>query len=273
MDMLLLLKALVMGIVEGVTEFLPISSTGHLIVAGRILHLPANMRFTFEIFIQLGAILAVIVYFARDLIGLGRDALADNPNTPAARRLLLGVAVAFAPAGLIGFLFNDLIDAYLFHPFTVGVALIVGAIVILAIERRPCSPITHAVAEVRVSQALLIGASQVASLFPGFSRSAATIVGGLLAGLDRPTALRFSFYLSIPTMVIATVYALAKNVSRIQADQLPAFGVGLIASFGVALIVVHWFLKFVSTHTLKPFAWYRLAAGAVIIVLSLAGAL
>ncbi len=277
MDFLLLFKAAVMGIVEGVTEFVPISSTGHLIVAGRLLQFPANIESTFAIFIQLGAILAVIVYFARDLLALLRQALPGNPSagsaTRQAQRLVLGVAIAFVPAGIIGFFFNDLIDAYLFRPLAVGIALVAGAIIILLVESRAHLPTTRALEQVTLGQALLVGVAQVASLFPGMSRSAATIVGGLLAGLDRPTALRFSFYLSIPTMVIATTYALLKNLSSIQSDQLAAFGVGLVVSFIVALLVVHWFLGFVSRHTLKPFAWYRLGAGFIIIALALAGLL
>ncbi len=271
MDILLLFKAAIMGIVEGVTEFLPISSTGHLIVASRVLQFPANIESTFAIFIQLGAILAVIVYFARDLVALLRQALPGNPGAGSAQRLALGVAIAFVPAGVIGFFFNDLIDAYLFQPATVGIALVVGAIVILLVERRSSPPTSRALEQVTLSQALLVGIAQVASLFPGVSRSAATIVGGLLAGLDRPTALRFSFYLSIPTMVIATIYALLKNLSSIQSDQIAAFGVGLVVSFIVALLVVRWFLGFVSRRTLKPFAWYRLGAGVIIIALALAG--
>ncbi len=277
MDFLLLFKAVVMGIVEGVTEFLPISSTGHLIVAGRLLQFPANIESTFEIFIQLGAILAVIVYFGRDLLTLLRRALPGNleagNGTHQAQRLVLGVAIAFVPAGLIGFWFNDWIDAHLFQPLTVGIALVAGAIIILLVESRARLPKTRAIEQVTLGQALLIGIAQVASLFPGMSRSAATIVGGLLAGLDRPTALRFSFYLSIPTMVIATTYALLKNLSSIQSDQIAAFGIGLVVSFIVALMVVHWFLGFVSRHTLKPFAWYRLGAGFIIIALALAGLL
>ena len=277
MDVLLLFKAVVMGIVEGITEFLPISSTGHLIVASRALQFPANIESTFAIFIQLGAILAVMVYFARDLLGLLRQAwpgsAEDSGATRRAQRLVLGVMVAFVPAGVIGFLFNDLIDAWLFRPLTVGIALVAGAIIILLVERRSRAPVTHTLEQVTPGQALLVGVAQVASLFPGMSRSAATIVGGLLAGLDRPTALRFSFYLSIPTMVIATLYALLKNLSSIQTDQIAAFGVGLVVSFIVALLVVHWFLGFVSRHTLRPFAWYRLGAGVVIIALALAGLL
>lgn len=278
MDFLLLFKAVVMGIVEGVTEFLPISSTGHLIVASRALQFPANIESTFVIFIQLGAILAVIVYFGRDLFTLLRQAWPANLSVDSAeqhwaRRLVLGVAIAFVPGATIGFLFGDLIDAYLFQPLTVGIALVAGAVIILLVERRPRPPATRALEQVTLSQALWVGIAQVASLFPGMSRSAATIVGGLLAGLDRPTALRFSFYLSIPTMVIATTYALLRNLSNIQTDQIAGFGVGLVVSFIVALLVVHWFLRFVSRHTLKPFAWYRLGAGVVIIALSLAGML
>ena len=265
MDFLLLLKALVMGIVEGITEFLPISSTGHLIIASSIVQFPDNIATTFAIFIQLGAILAVIVYFIRDLIDLLRRA----PSDPGARRLILGVAIAFVPAGAIGYLISDLLDAYLFKPFIVGVTMVVGALIILLVESRQREPTATSLDQVSLRQALVVGIAQIASLIPGMSRSASTIVGGLLAGMDRPTTVRFSFYLSIPTLVIASLFYLARNFSDIQASQLPAFGIGLVASFIVALAVVHWFLGFVSRYTLRPFAWYRLAAGVIVMLVYL----
>jgi undecaprenyl-diphosphatase len=270
MDFLLILKSIVMGIVEGLTEFLPISSTGHLIITGNILQFEQSIGSkaiadTFEIFIQLGAILAVVVYFLRDLLDLLRRAPTDRN----AQRLLIGILIAFIPAGLVGFLFNNLIDKYLFSPFTVGIALVVGGVIILIVEnwahgrKQP----TTTLEAVSYQQSLGIGIAQVASLFPGMSRSAATIVGGLLVGLDRPTALRFSFYLSIPTMIIASVYKLYKDIGNIHGNQIVAFLVGLIISFIVALVVIKWFLNYVSQHDFKPFAWYRLALGGLMIAL------
>ena len=270
MDFILILKSIVMGIVEGLTEFLPISSTGHLIIAGSILQFEQSIGSkaiadTFEIFIQLGAILAVVVFFLRDLISLLRRAPTDRN----AQRLCIGIIIAFIPAGLVGLFLNNLIDKYLFSPFTVGIALILGGIIILIVENwaHGRTQPTTALETVSYKQSLGIGIAQIASLFPGMSRSASTIVGGLLVGLDRPTALRFSFYLSIPTMIIATLYKLYKEVGNIHGDQAIAFLVGLVVSFLVALVVIKWFLNYVSQHDFKPFAWYRLALGALMIAL------
>jgi undecaprenyl-diphosphatase len=274
MDLILLLKSLVMGIVEGVTEFLPISSTGHLIIAGNLLQFPQSIGSqevanTFEIFIQLGAILAVVVYFIRDLIALLRRALRPASGDRSAQRLLIALAIAFVPAGLVGFFLNKYIDEYLFSPFTVGIAMVVGGILILIVEawlRNRAQPV-HAIEEVDYKRGLGVGIAQIVSLFPGMSRSAATIVGGLLVGMDRPTALRFSFYLSIPTMIIATLYSLYKSLDTIHGNVIPAFAVGLVVSFVVALAVIRWFLGYVARHDFRPFAWYRLAVGALLIAL------
>ena len=267
MDLSILLKALIMGIVEGLTEFLPISSTGHLIIVGNALSFPEDIAATFEIFIQLGAILAVAVFFARDLIDLLRRAVHDR----AAQRLLAGVVIAFVPAAAVGVLLIKYITQYLFSPFTVGIAMVLGALIILWVERAQkghTPPVTE-VEQVDYKQSLGIGIAQIASLFPGMSRSASTIVGGLLMGLDRPTAVRFSFYLSIPTMFTATLYDLVRNLDKVQGQYIPAFGVGLITAFFVALIVIRWFLHYVARHNLVPFAWYRLVVGAFMIVLYL----
>ncbi len=266
----LLLKTIVMGIVEGLTEFLPISSTGHLIIVGGVLQFDASigskaLADTFEVFIQLGAIIAVMLYFARDLISLVKRA----PSDKSAQRLLIAVAVAFVPAAIIGVLLNNLIDKYLFSPFTVGIALVVGGIIMLLVERwvqTRKQPITS-LERVDLKQGLGIGIAQVASLFPGMSRSASTIVGGLLMGLDRSTALRFSFYLSIPTMVAATLYKLVKEISTIHGSAVPAFALGTVVSFAVAIVIIKWFLGYVAKHDLRPFAWYRLALGALMIAL------
>ena len=268
----LIIKSVLMGIVEGLTEFLPISSTGHLIIFDSILNFEQSIGSksvagTFEIFIQLGAILAVTLFFARDLIALVKRA----PRDRAAQRLLLAVGIAFVPAAIIGFLLNSWIDEHLFSPFTVGIAMVVGGIIILLVERFINSLTTSATSlnEVSLGQGLGIGIAQIASLFPGMSRSASTIIGGMLAGLDRATALRFSFYLSIPTMVIASGYKLLKQLNDINGDQAVAFGVGLVVSFAVAYAVVRWFLGYIAHHDFKLFAWYRLVVGALMIALYL----
>ena len=270
MDFILILKSIVMGIVEGLTEFLPISSTGHLIIAGDLLRFEQSIGSkaiagTFEIVIQLGAILAVVVFFLHDLLDLLRRAPTDRN----AQRLLIGIIVAFVPFGLVAFLVNDLIEKYLFSSFTVGIALVVGGVIILVAENwaQGRQRSTTTLEAVSVKQSFGIGIAQILALFPGMSRSATTIIGGLLVGLDRPTALRFSFYLSIPTLVIASLYKVYKDIGNIHGDQIVAFGVGLVVSFVVALVVIKWFLNYVSRHDFKPFAWYRLALGALMIAL------
>jgi undecaprenyl-diphosphatase len=275
LDLLLLLKAALMGIIEGLTEFLPISSTGHLIIFGKLLAFEQaiggqELADTFEIFIQLGAILAVVAYFSRDLFSQMQRALhGDN----AARLLLLNVAIAFVPAAIIGFVFRKAIKAYLFNPISVALAMIVGGIILLWVERLlgnlerawPKAQ-TLDLEHVRTRQALGIGLAQIASLWSGMSRSASTLVGGLLMGLDRPTALRFSFYLSIPTLVIASLFDLVQSLDFITMAVLPAFAVGLVVSFVVALVVIKFFLGYVARHNLVPFAWYRIVSGVVVLL-------
>jgi undecaprenyl-diphosphatase len=263
MNIYLLLEALIMGVVEGLTEFLPISSTGHLIVAGRLLRFPEEIAATFEIFIQLGAILAVVVYFARDLWAVLRK--------PAARGLLLNLAVAFLPAALVGVALGRAIKANLFNPVTVAFALIGGGVIMLIIEQRPRRPAVHDVLAARWPHALVVGLAQIASLWPGFSRSASTIIGGMLAGMDRPTALRFSFYLSIPTMVAATVFDFLRSLDEIHAEALPAFFIGMACAFLVALAVIKFLLGYVARHDFKPFGWYRIAAGLALLGLAAIG--
>ena len=267
MDILLLIKSIIMGIIEGLTEFLPISSTGHLIIFGKLLAFEQaigskDLADTFEVFIQLGSILAVVVFFARDLISQIQRALqGDKP----ARNLLLNVMIAFVPAAAVGFLFRNVIKAYLFSPLSVALAMIVGGIIILIVERMTHRNETQQLESVNTKQALGIGIAQIASLWSGMSRSASTLVGGLLMGLDRATALRFSFYLSIPTLVIASLYDLVKSREFITGAALPAFGVGLIVSFVVALAVIKFFLSYVARHNLVPFAWYRIVVGILVL--------
>lgn len=261
-----------MGIVEGLTEFLPVSSTGHLIIFGKLLAFEQAiggqaLADTFEVFIQLGAILAVVVYFARDLLSQLQRALQGDK---AARMLLLNVLIAFVPAAIVGFLFRRQIKAYLFNPISVALAMIVGGVLLLWVERLlgnlerawPKAQ-TLQLEHVRTRQALGIGLAQIASLWSGMSRSASTLVGGLLMGLDRPTALRFSFYLSIPTLVVASLFDLVQSRDLITGAVLPAFGVGLVVSFVVALVVIKFFLGYVARHNLVPFAWYRIGAGII----------
>ncbi|HEY3291036.1 MAG TPA: undecaprenyl-diphosphate phosphatase, partial [Anaerolineae bacterium] len=184
-----------------------------------------------------------------------------------AQRLLLAIGIAFIPAAVIGVLLNNLIDKYLFSDFTVGIALVIGGVIMLLVERWALThpPVVTALEGVDVKKALGVGIAQVASLFPGMSRSASTIVGGLLVGLDRSTALRFSFYLSIPVMVAATLFKLVKEIGLIHGSAIGAFAIGTVVAFVVALAVIKWFLGYVAKHDLRLFAWYRLALGAIMI--------
>jgi undecaprenyl-diphosphatase len=272
MDLLLLLKVLVMGLIEGLTEFLPISSTGHLIVGGTLLKLSESLggkiaTDTFEIFIQLGAILAVVVYFQRDLLGVLRRSLSGGT----ARQLLVNVLLAFIPAAVIGFLLSDVIKSVLFTPAVVALSMIVGGVIMLSAEARLIRSETFELEQVTRTQALAIGGAQVLALIPGMSRSACTLIGGMLAGLDRETALRFSFYLAIPTLGAATVYDVIKSRDAISGDMLPAFALGLVVSFVVALVVVRFFLRYVAERDLRVFAFYRIGAGAILLALVAVG--
>ena len=271
MDFDLLLKAIIMGIVEGLTEFLPISSTGHLIIVGQLLNFDAaigskELAEVFEVVIQIGAILAVIVFFARDLVTqLRRAAQGDK----AARWLLLNILIAFIPAAAIGFVFRKQLSA-LFNPISVAIAMIVGGIIILVVEnliqQRANRQTTQNLETVTSRQALGIGIAQIAALWSGMSRSASTLVGGLLMGLDRPTALRFSFYLSIPTLLAAGAFDLVRSLDLITGAVVPAIIIGLMVSFVVALVVIKFFLSYVARKNLVPFAWYRIIAGIIVLV-------
>lgn len=260
--MIVVLKAIVLGIVEGVTEFLPVSSTGHLIVAAELLNFREMPPATFEIFIQLGAILAVVWDFRSPLARTVSDAVRfDGPD----RALLAKVLLAFIPAAVLGLLAGDAIEAFLFNPTTVGIALIVGGLIILVIERWHWPFTAERIEAVSWRQALLVGIAQVTALIPGVSRAGATIIGGVLAGMDRPTATQFSFYLAIPTLFAASLYSLLKSLSLLSpADALP-LAVGFVTAFFSAMIVVRAFLGYVRRHDFRIFGYYRILAGLVIL--------
>lgn len=252
--------AALLGLVEGVTEFLPVSSTGHLIVAADLLNVP-DTGGTFEIAIQLGAVLAVIVYYAQELLRQARA----FPKRPEVRALWLGVALAFLPAALLGYLFSDAITRYLFSPVTVAISLMVGGAVLWVVEGRTFTAHTTALTQVSTRQALFVGCAQCLALVPGVSRSASSIIGGLLTGLDRPTATAFSFYLSIPTLGLATLYALIKGREVLNGAQFGPLLVGLAVSFVTALLAIGWLLRYVSRHDFRGFAVYRILAGLAIL--------
>ena len=253
-------KAVVLGIVEGVTEFLPISSTGHLIVASELVQYPEASRATFEIFIQLGAILAVTGLYARQLT----DVVSRTPHDRSARELLAKVLLAFTPAAVAGFLLHHAIESHLFSPIVVACSLILGGVVIVAVERRRWRFDVRRIEETGWRQALLVGLAQVLSLIPGVSRAGATIIGGMLAGMDRPAATQFSFYLSIPTLSAASLYSLFKARHVLAAADALPLAVGFVAAFVSAWVVVRAFIGFVERHNFTGFGYYRIAAGIVI---------
>jgi undecaprenyl-diphosphatase len=265
LDQPTLLTALLLGIVEGLTEFLPISSTGHLIVAGSLLDYRGDQAKVFEIVIQAGAILAVCWEYRTRLFAVMRGL----PSDPRARRFAVNLFVAFLPAAVLGLAFSKAIKAHLFAPVPVACAFVVGALVILWAERRqkarPDAVRVTSVDDIRWTDALKIGFAQALALVPGTSRSGATIIGGMLFGLSRVAATEFSFVLAIPTLFAATAYETLKNRHLLVAHDLPAFGVGFVAAFVSAFVCVRWLIRYVSHHDFIPFVWYRIAFGAVIL--------
>ena len=261
MDSLLLLKALMLGIVEGLTEFLPISSTGHLILAGDLLDFNDDRGKLFEIVIQSGAILAVVWEYRQRLLGVVRGL----PGDAAARKFVLNLFVAFLPLAILGLAFGKAIKAHLFNPLAVATTFILGAFVILWAERRQHVIRVHSVEEMSLADALKLGVAQAFALIPGTSRSGATIIGGLLFGLSRKAATEFSFFLAIPTLGAATVYQLYKERALLNADDIGMWAVGFVSAFISAFLCVRWLLRFISTHDFVPFAWYRIAFGLVVL--------
>jgi undecaprenyl-diphosphatase len=266
-----LIVALLLGIVEGLTEFLPISSTGHLIVAGSLLGYTGEQAKVFEIVIQAGAILAVCWEFRARLLAV----VAGLASDPKAQRFAINLFVAFLPAAILGLAFSKLIKASLFAPVPVAVAFVLGAFVILWAERRqrtrPETVRIDDIDDMRWTDALKIGCAQALALIPGTSRSGATIIGGMLFGLSRRAATEFSFFLAIPTLFAACAYEAVKNRQLLTAADLPAFGVGFAAAFVSAFLCVRWLLRYVSRHDFTPFAWYRIVFGALILITAYAG--
>lgn len=261
MDSQLLLTALILGIIEGLTEFLPVSSTGHLIIAGSLLGYTDAQSKVFKIVIQLAAILAVCWDY-RSRIGEVVKGLAARD--PAQGRFVAHILVAFLPTAVLGVMFHGVIKTYLFNPLTVAGALIAGGLLILYIEKRAYQPRIDAVDAMNWQTALKVGFAQALAMFPGVSRAGATIMGGLIFGLSRKAATEFSFFLAIPTMLAAAVYDLYKNWQLLSLHDLPVFAVGFIASFIAAMLAVKGLLRFVANHTFVVFAWYRIAFGLLV---------
>lgn len=261
MDIVPLIHALILGIVEGLTEFLPVSSTGHLILVGDLIHFNDEKGKVFEIVIQFGAILAVVweyrVRIFKVIMGLRSDRTSQ--------RLVLNLIAAFMPAAILGLLFSKAIKTYLFQPIPVATAFIVGAFVILWAEKRKHRIRVDNVDELRIGDAFKIGLAQSLALIPGTSRSGATIIGGLLFGLSRPAATEFSFFLAIPTLTAATGYEIIKNRALFSSSDIGIFSVGFVTSFIAAFLCVRWLLRYVSRHDFTPFAWYRIAFGLLIL--------
>jgi len=266
-DLVVLLKALVLGVVEGLTEFLPISSTGHLILAGDLLGFNDEKAKVFEIVIQTGAMLAVVweyrERFGRALVGLARDR--------AAQRFALNLVVAFIPAAALGLAFSKLIKAYLFHAVPVALAFVTGGLVILWVEKRQRRATVENVDDMTWRDALKVGIAQAFALIPGTSRSGATIIGGMLFGLSRRAATEFSFFLAVPTLIAAGAYDFWKNRTLFNSGDLGIFAVGSVAAFASAFLCVRWLLRYIASHDFTPFAWYRIVFGAVVLFTAYAG--
>ena len=268
MDIVLLAKAAVMGVVEGLTEFLPISSTGHLILAGALLGFDDEKAKVFDIAIQTGAIFAVIIVYWQKI----RETLIALPSQKQAQRFAINVLIAFLPAVVLGLLFGKMIKEHLFTPAVVASTFILGGFIILWAERRQQAVVrVQDVDQMTWQDALKVGMVQCLAMIPGTSRSGATIIGGMLLGLSRKAATDFSFFLAIPTLVGAGVYSLYKERALLSTADLPMFTVGFVLSFISAWLCVRWLLRYISTHSFTPFAWYRIAFGIVVLATAWSG--
>jgi undecaprenyl-diphosphatase len=262
MDIYPLFQALILGVVEGLTEFLPISSTGHLILAGDLLDFNDERGKLFEIVIQSGAILAVVWEYRHRFA----DVLRGLPGDPVARRFVTNLAIAFMPLAVLGLLFGSAIKAHLFQPVPVAIAFIVGGFIILWAERRKHTVNIHSVDDIGPKDALKLGLAQAVALIPGTSRSGSTIIGGLFFGLSRKAATEFSFFLAVPTLGAATVYQLWKGRHLLTWDDLGMWVVGFVSAFISAFLCVRWLLRYISTHDFTIFAWYRIAFGIIVLL-------
>ncbi len=267
MDPALALKALIMGIVEGLTEFLPVSSTGHLIIVGGLLDFNDEKGKVFELVIQTGAMLAVCWEFRARFLGVLRGLTADAT----AQGFVLNLIAAFVPAAIIGLALGSMIKAHLFHAVPVAVALIIGGFVILWVERRERPVRIADVDRMTWRDALKVGFAQAAALIPGVSRSGATIIGGMLFGLSRRAATEFSFFLAVPTLMAAGAYDLYKNRTLLSADDIGLFGIGIVTAFFSAFICIRWLMRYVATHDFRVFAWYRIGFGLFILASAYTG--
>ncbi|HBY20265.1 MAG: undecaprenyl-diphosphatase [Clostridiales bacterium GWE2_32_10] len=260
----LIIQAIILGIVEGITEFLPVSSTGHLILFGDFIGFKkGDFSIMFDVIIQLGAILAVLVYYRKKIW----ESLKNIKPGEWGFKLWFKIFIAFLPAAALGFLLNDYIDEYLFSNVTVSIALIIGAIFMIVVEKYFANKTSDEITEISTKKSLFIGFAQCMALIPGMSRSASTIMGGMIVGLSVKVAAEFSFFLAIPTMFAATGYSIIKGFAAMGATEWIALSVGFVTSFIVAFIVIGKFLSFLTKHSLKPFAYYRLIVGILMLIL------
>ena len=267
MELTLLIKALILGVVEGITEFLPVSSTGHLILAGDLLEFNTAKSGLFEIVIQCGAILAIVWEYRAKLARI----VARLPVDPQARRFATNLLIAFVPIAILGLLFGSNIKEALFKPVPVAVAFIVGGLIILWAERRHHEIRVNSVDDMGWRDALKVGLAQTMALIPGTSRAGATIIGGLFFGLSRRAATEFSFFLAIPVLFAASAYELFKNRDTLSASDLQLLGVGLVAAFFSAFVCVRWLLRYITRHDFTVFAWYRIGFGILVLLTAYSG--
>jgi undecaprenyl-diphosphatase len=261
LDIILIFKTIFLGIVEGLTEFLPISSTGHLIVCADIIKFNNEVATLFEIVIQLGAILAVVWLYRTKILNLITTTFKDKKSLD----FIINLFIAFVPASVVGFFFHGIIKHYLFNPITVSFALILGGYAIIYIENKKLQVKTQEAFDITKKSALIVGLAQILSLVPGVSRAGATIMGGVCSGLSRKAAAEFSFFLAIPIMFAATLYDLYKSSSVLNFDSCIIIAVGFVSAFISAIIVIKWFIKYISVNNFKLFGWYRILFGALLL--------
>ena len=261
MDFYLLWVAFLLGIIEGVTEFLPVSSTGHLIIGAELLGFTDPSSKVFEIFIQLGAIFAVVLEYRKKIL----DTFIVLRTDKVAQEFTKNLIIAFVPAAMLGFFFHSLIKLYLFNPIVVGIALVVGGIVMIIIEKKLTSRPKINVDKISNKQALIVGIAQCFSLIPGISRAASTIMGGLIAGLDRKTATEFSFFLAIPIIFAASIFDLSSNIDILSKSDIPIFIMGFVTAFLSSYFIIKIFIWFVAHNTFIAFGWYRIIVGCLTI--------
>ncbi len=262
MDFIAIIKAVFLGVVEGLTEFIPVSSTAHLLLSSKLIDFSYIKDDVFEIVIQLGAILAVCVFYRKKIL----DVVLNVFNNKSSQDFSLNILVAFLPAAIFGLMFHKIIKLMFFNPLSIALALIIGGIIILVVENLDIKPKYLKVDDLSIKQSLKIGLFQILSMIPGVSRSGATIIGGLLLKLDRKTATEFSFFLSIPTIFAASIFDFYKNYNSFDSSKMSLILIGFVTAFLSSLVVIKWFINFVSNHSFKVFAYYRILLGLLLLI-------